>query len=151
MMRAHHGHLIRAGVTVGVLTAHAPTDDEGNPKGAALKLHGVRCAATIKVTTQEQRVKGFEDAIIKVDGDRWDTFSPERQEAIIDHELTHLNPTGDTDDCGRPKIKTRSHDVDLGGFTAIVERHGRNAVEAEILDYANHLWQQKLLPFGETA
>lgn len=149
--KQHHRRLVDADVTIGLLSAHAPVDDDGDPKGPALKLHGVQCAATVRIVSHKDRVAGLPDAIVTIDGDRWEEFGALKQEAIIDHELAHLLPTGDTDDCGRPKLKMRPHDVDLGGFHDIVERHKENAPEAEIFLAAQREWTQKLLPFEGVA
>ncbi len=39
--------------------------------------------------------------------------------------------------------------VMIGGFTAVVERYGRDAPETELFEIAQHEWSQKLLAFME--
>ena len=38
-----------------------------------------------------------------------------------------------TDDAGRPKLKMRPHDFEVGGFFDIVQRNGSAAVEAQVI------------------
>ncbi len=56
----------------------------------------------------------------------WHEFSPEKRQALVDHELCHCTMT----DEGEPKL--RSHDVQE--FTAIIERYG--------------IWKSDLAPFA---
>lgn len=39
--------------------------------------------------------------------------------------------TGDNDDLGRPKLKMRKHDVEIGWFKIIAERHGAHSIERQ--------------------
>ncbi len=141
--------LVADDVQIGVRTVHAATDDEGVPKGPALKHGGYQAAAVARIVPQKDRVKGLPDGIIDVDGDRWDEWSERRQEAILVHELMHFRPTGKTDACGRPKLKMRLHDFQCGGFTSVVEKYGHNAPEAEIFQEMTHAWSQRLFKFME--
>lgn len=142
VMASIHPDLARNDVTVGLIVAHAKCDKDGEPTGPALKLHGVACFATIRVTKLCERIKGLEDVQVRVDGDVWMTHTPEMRRAILDHELEHLiiladEKTGivETDDANRPKLKLRGHDWDGGFFYSCVERHGADAIES--IQYGN--------------
>ena len=144
MMEKYHGGLRDAGVTVGVLLAFATTDRNGDPVGDALLLHGVPCAAIVRIVPYKLRVQELPDAEIVIDERRWEEMSPEERDALIDHELQHLElqvsrrrkDKGQVlrDDCGRPKLKMRKHDFELGGFHVTVQHHGVHSIEYQAVD-----------------
>ena len=156
VMKTYHPDLFEAGVMVGVLTAHAKEGADGEPRGPALTHHGSQAAAVIKITSQADRAAGLPDCILKLDGDRWDTWTTERQTAILDHELTHVlldrdaDGTVRTDDSNRPKLKMRPHDVDLGIFEDVVKRHKEHAGESVNFAEAHKIFTQALFPWGMT-
>ena len=91
LMDRYHGKLLEAGVTVDLLLAHAKQDSDGpNPEAVALKQHGYQVAALIRVVPYKLRVQGHGDAEITIDGDRWDEWPTAEREALLDHELEHL-------------------------------------------------------------
>lgn len=154
-MEKYHPALNEAGVRVGARYAHAPRDEEsGEPKGPALKLHGYPCLATVKIVSHKDRVAGLPDAIIDVDGDRWDDLSDAQQRALIDHELTRLELALDEegkpklDDCHRPKLKMRQHDHEVGVFNDVVRRHGPAAPESAAFAAAHRDFVQRQFPWG---
>lgn len=155
-MRRWHPDLVKYGVTVAVLEAHAARDKEGQPKGPALKLHGEQCWAVVQINSQKDRAEGKTDATITVDGDRWEELSDESALAVMDHELYHLAVCPDDenegaillDDCNRPKLKMRMHDFVIGGFSQIIDRHGVNAVEAKQYIDLNKVMTQKTFAWG---
>lgn len=123
-------------VNVETLLAYGPRNKKGQETGPAIVIHGREAYACIRITSLEERVAGRADAVMWIDGDRYKRWKPEILEAIIDHELQHLelrlNPKTDEpmcDDCGRPILKIREHDYQFGWFTVIAERHKSNAVE----------------------
>jgi hypothetical protein len=134
-------HLKRLGfdkpgdVTVGCLFFRAKRNDAGDIVGPPLRLHGYNAAAIIKVNALKLRAQGLPDAEITIDGDEWETLSAEQRNALIDHELEHLegkrNKAGaiTRDDLDRPMLKLKLHDWQLGGFKVIAERHGIHALE----------------------
>lgn len=144
VMHQFHKDLVNADVTVEVLFAHA----DGECPGPPVTHNGYQALAVLKVNSQKDRVAGLADARIVVDGDGWEEWSEERRRAVIDHELYHLllklNKFGmvKTDDCHRPKLELRKHDWQLGGFEAIVRRHGVEAVEAQGLALAKRRLEQ---------
>ena len=139
LAQSYHRELIEAEVTFSVLMAAAQRDEHtGEPKGPALtKAGGWPALAKVRIVSLRDRVAGIADVQILLDGDQWEEHSPERMDAILDHELEHIEVQRDdegqikADDCGRPKLRLKLHDWELGGFDAIVERHQEIAVELE--------------------
>lgn len=135
-LTVHRPDLAGAGVRVGVLMAW-------NPDGPAVKHGGYPAAATIKVIAHRDRVSKQYDAELVIDQTIWDGLRPRQREALIAHELQHLElvirvddeggQSVQLDDGGRPKLKTRPGDWNAGdGFAEVVAEFGDDAVE-----YAN--------------
>lgn len=107
----------------------------GEGDEAPVKLHGYPCAAAISVIAYKQRVDKRADAEIIIDAAWWDNATEPQQRALLDHEITHLEIERDkdgclkTDDAGRPKLKLKLHDWQLGGFRSIAARYGDDAPE----------------------
>ncbi len=154
VLRSTFPHLAAAELVIDVMTAHAAVDKDGNPTGVAIKLHGVPCLATIKVRNLKDRVAGFGDVLLLLDGDRWPDLSKSQQEGLIDHELEHvvlkLDASGGVvlDDAGRPVVKLKQHDFDLGGFWATVERRKESAPESANHDEIARGFRQREFPWG---
>lgn len=155
MLRKFHTELADVGVTICYLYAYAPKNDAtGEPRGPALKFAGWPAAAIVKVNSLKDRVEGKADATIILDGDNWKDRPTDEQKAIIDHEQEHLELKLDedghiqTDDCGRPKLKLRPHDWQLGGFDAIVKRHSQAALEAQSYVDLSKRFSQKEFNWG---
>lgn len=152
MMELYHGPLKDAGVTIDFL--FAKTDPEKD-EAVALKLHGYRASAIVKVVPYKLRVQGHGDAEIIVDGDEWYTWSEEEKDALIDHELEHLELKLDKeglvcrDDLDRPKLRLRLHDHEFGWFDSIARRHGAHSFEVQQYErFKNSEWQMHL-PFDD--
>lgn len=134
VMKKHHPELIEAGVTVKTLLAF-PTKEGG----ACLTHQGYPAAATIRINDLKARVAGMDDALLLIDGEAMESWSQKRLEALIDHELTHLEVQYDdegkvkTDDAERPKLKIKKHDAQVGVFFSIMEKHGKEALDTEIV------------------
>lgn len=140
IMEQDYTEINEAGVTVEVLFAYAPKDEEtGEPLTPAVKVHGVPAAAKIQVMSQANRAAGSADVRITVDGDRWQDWSDRRQEAVLAHEIHHIELKRDEegnillDDCHRPKIKLKQHDLDLGVFFPIMKRYGEDAIDTKLV------------------
>lgn len=124
IMREFYPDMLAADLTIEWLLAHG-----------GLKLRGWPAYATVKANSLKDRVAGLADVRILIDADRWGGLSPNRQQAIIHHELHHViirqDDTGGvlTDDANRPKVKLRQHDFESGGFSAIAQRYGEDAPE----------------------
>jgi hypothetical protein len=154
MMDRYHPQLRDAGVTVAQLMAFPLTDENGDSKGPALKYQGYTAAAVIKIIGLKERTDGRCDAELVIDGDNWDVISDEQRDALVDHELEHLELKYDKDGClvrddlDRPKLVIRKHDHQFGWFDSIVRRHGRNAFEFKQLDeFQTVHYQQRWLPY----
>lgn len=129
VMKSHHPELLDAGVSVTALMVLAARDKNGDAKGPAIKFHGYPAVATIKITNNEDRVAGLTDCVINIDSDRWDELSKREREALISHELTHLEYTGKMDNNGRPKLKLRLHDVQIGVFLENIKEFGDDSLD----------------------
>jgi hypothetical protein len=126
-------------IRVGATFYLPKSNEEGKITGPPLKLHGYQAAATIKVNSDKQRVQGLPDASIVIDSHFfWADATAKQRIALIDHELEHLERVSRMvkgiefpadDDQGRPKLKVKNHDWQLGGFRCIAERHLEHAVE----------------------
>jgi hypothetical protein len=148
-MAKYHKDLIEVGAAIDVLEARSE-------KGiGTLKINGTTALAYIRIIGLKDRTMGRGDAEIVIDGDSMDSWSVDRLEAVIDHELTHLVPkkskkdnTIKRDDLDRPLFVMRKHDHEFGWFSETVRRYGANAVEfsqaQQLIDSAE--WMQQLLP-----
>jgi hypothetical protein len=142
----YHPELAEAGVTFNLLFA-APTSEDA----PAISAAGYKALAQIKIVSLKDRVAGLADATILFDEPEWVGAPDARKDAIIDHELTHLElklnkfAQVKTDDAGRPKLSIRLHDFHHGGFFDIVRRHQMAAVEAEAVEEVHKRFQQGFL------
>lgn len=127
VMRRFHQQLADEKVTVSVLFV-----------AGGLSLHGEPAHAIIKLNSLRDRVEGKEDVTLQL-ADHYPELKKEQQLALVDYELHHLTLVRHTrgkeagkvkrDDAGRPKLRMRRHDLVVGGFKAIIERHGDAALE----------------------
>jgi hypothetical protein len=135
VMERDHPELFQAGLSVQVLLAGTPVDEDGTPTGPAISVNGYPAVAKVKILGLEARVRYGFDAELTLDADEWEVCSREQQEAIVDHELTHLELRTDRegsilyDDAERPKLKMRKHDRQFGWFDEVARRHGEASVE----------------------
>lgn len=151
----YHADLDEAGVTFNVLMVHASRDEKtGMASGPAIKCHGYPAKAVVKINPLEKRVAGLADAMILVDGDEWGEWTEEHRLAVFDHELEHLELQKDEDDgvklddCGRPKLKLRLHDIVLEGFSEVAKRHGDASNEKMLAKFVADKFGQMLFPWG---
>lgn len=130
VLRRYHTDLCNMKLRVDALLVHAPLDAEGCPAGPALTSSGGYPAlAKVKVTPLKDRVLGRGDCEIMLDGDRYPKWNDDVLRCLIDHEIEHLEFTGNVDDIGRPKLRLRPHDVEFGWFDAVARRHGDHSCE----------------------
>jgi hypothetical protein len=108
-------------------------DDSGEP---VLCHQGYAAQAVCRLTPIRDRALGVADAVIVADRANWLTLSHSQREALIDHELSHLERVIDgksgkpkTDAIGRPKLAMRMHDHQLGWFDAVAQRHKEDSPE----------------------
>jgi hypothetical protein len=153
VVSAYHPQLRDAGVTIEAVLAFAEVDEEtGEEVAPAVTVGGYPCAAKIKVMGLADRTLGSADARITIDGKNWEVLGPNERAALIDHETTHLElvlkikdatEVVQRDDLGRPKLKIRKHDWQMGFFDEIVRRHG--AASPEWKQWVAFEEQRKLL------
>lgn len=108
-------------------------DESGDP---VLTHQGYAAQAVCRLTPTRDRALGVADAVIVVDRANWLTLSQPQKEALIDHELTHLERVVDDetgkpkfDAVNRPKLAIRKHDRQLGWFDEVARRHGEASPE----------------------
>lgn len=126
---AYHPELDSHGVRVGL--EFASVSDESRAKGrGAVRLHGRNCHAVVRITNERERRYGAPDAVVTFDRHSWDANGADWRDAVLDHELTHLeiatapDGTAKLDRQLRPKLKMRLHDVEVGWFREVAARHG---------------------------
>lgn len=140
VMRRYHSRLleptIAQSVTVETFLVFGPRNKDNDQTAPAIQVRGKEAYACIRITKLEERVAGRRDAVMWIDGDRWQAWPEATLTAIIDHELTHLElaedpKTGEIqlDDAGRVKLKMRQHDFEVGWFDEIAERHAEASIE----------------------
>jgi Putative phage metallopeptidase len=152
---AHHPviHQLAPALNLGVLMV--TVDD--TEKETALKRSGWPCAALIKIVNQRDRAAGGPDVLLQIDGDGWLNLDDDEKRALLDHELLHIefpgvikSPEGQyvpiQDNLSRPIVKLRQHDFQLGGFFAIVERHGDAAIEKQSVNKIKEKLDQMSFP-----
>jgi hypothetical protein len=151
----HYQDFVAAEVTIDVLYAFA--DPEGDKP--AIEKRGHRQLAEVRILSLRDRVKGHADAEITLDGDAWANMPNERREAIVDHELYHIELRRDkegtvlTDDHSRPQMKMRNHDREMGWFDIIAKRHGSASGEVQqlkaLFDENGQTYLPYILPTNE--
>src|ERR1700679_2515782 len=127
-----HQRLVNADVKIGVVMAFAAVNEEtGERKGYAITGYaGAPAAAQIKIVGLKDRLVKKYDVELMIDGDNWPETPENTQRALLDHELTHILITDKLDDLERPKLKIRDEDFICWGFLEVVQRWGRDAIEA---------------------
>lgn len=154
LISKYYGDLAEVKLKVDLLFVHAPSPKDGEEKAPALKHHGYQAAAIVKINSLEQRVKGAGDVTIIIDGDEWPHWSERRQQAVLHHEINHVVIKRDadgnvlSDDIGRPRVKLKLHDWELGGFACIAEKYGDDAPEKEAMNHVANEYRQLLFPWG---
>lgn len=135
LMRQFHPDLLEAKVKIDFLFAYPRYNEKDQPIGDAIKHHGVKALGLAKKLGASDRAKGHGDAEIRIDWEWWKESGEAEQKALLDHELHHLaickNKAGviKTDDLGRPVIRLRPHDYQIGWFNVIAHRHGVHSQE----------------------
>lgn len=139
VIKLWHKPLEDAGVKLSVLTAWPPLDENDQPKGRPIIHQGIPVLAYVKICSLKSRVQGVGDAEMIIDGPGWNDMNAAKKKSLIDHELEHLKivfdseNTAKTDGEGRPKMKMRLHDWELGGFNDVAKRNGTESHEADAI------------------
>lgn len=132
-MLAFHPALVKWKVKVDLVCVHDPAKEDV----PVLSHHGVPALAVVSVRPVKLRAQGLGDAEILIDLRRWEDMEPEKRDAVIDHELQHLEVVLDkqnnvkVDAAGRPRLRIRKHDYSFGWFEVIARRHGPASVEVQ--------------------
>jgi len=130
-----HKPLLDAKIKIDFLFAFPPEDADGEPTGPALRRHGCPALGITRKLSLKDRAKGNGDAEICVDANWWTAAQPKEREALLDHELNHIEIAEDkdggikTDDLGRPVIRLRPHDYEFGWFRVIAARYKEDSQE----------------------
>lgn len=130
-----HKPLLAVEAHIDFVFAFADTDEKGNQLNDALTKNGIKALGICRKMPLKDRALGRGDAEIALDGDWWKRASADEQAALLDHELHHISIKCDKsgnvqyDDLGRPQVKLRKHDVEVGWFKCIAERHGAASQE----------------------
>lgn len=133
-----------------IIAESAPNEGgEGETDANVLQEKGRPTEATIRIMRLKDRVAGRGDVEITIDGDKWADLNAKQREALIDHQLEHLELQKDsedkpkTDDIGRMKLKIRKHDYEIGGFDAVAHRHHGDCPEVrqakQLMDQSGQL------------
>lgn len=150
MMALHHPEILDSDLTFQFLEC----SDSRHAKLPALTHQGYLAAAVIRITPVKDRVAGVADVTITFDTATWDDSSLAQRDAICDHELEHVSLQLDkhgqqkTDTAGRPVLKLRKHDLVVGGFSRVVERHKEYSVEAQAIETCVILAKQRQMVFA---
>lgn len=109
-------------------------EDTGERLNNAIMHHGQAAYGLCRILPLKDRAQGRGDAEITLDGDWWAEATEPQKAALLDHELHHISiktskKVYQFDDLGRPKLKMRKHDVEIGWFAAIADRHGAASQE----------------------
>lgn len=101
---------------------------------------GYPAQAVCRITPVRDRALGVADAVILIDRANWLMLGVKQRDALIDHELHHLERVVDeetdlpkTDAVDRPKLAIRRHDHQVGFFTEIAARHGDDSPEVRLV------------------
>ena len=138
LIESYYPDLAKAELTLDILFAV-------NENGDAVSHGGYPALAMVRIVNLKDRVKGLADAEITIDQKAYEDMTDEQKDALLDHELHHLIVLKDddgfikTDDVGRPKLKIKKHDYQMGWFREVAVRHGRNSPEVY---QARILWER---------
>lgn len=132
LIKKFHPDLDAVGIRIDFISVS--TDEEG---GTALAHNGYPAAAIVKIVGPKERAIGRGDAEIVIDEEGYTDMSDAQKDALIDHELYHLEIVRNKHgrhvlDCNRrPKLKMRLHDRQYGWFDEIAQRHGSASIECQ--------------------
>lgn len=149
----------KIGVKIDFVFAFGDVNDDGEQINDAITKNGVRALGVTRIIPLKDRAMGRGDVEILLDGDNWKTATEEEQAALLDHELHHVSVKADAhgnvqyDDLGRPQIKLRKHDIEVGWFSVIADRHGIASMERaqakKIMDNQGQYFWPDLAPTVE--
>lgn len=116
---------------------------------------GYPAQAVCRITPVRDRALGVADAVILIDRSNWLMLGVRQRDALVDHELHHLERVVDdetelpkTDAVDRPRLRIRKHDHQYGWFDAIAQRHGDASPEVRQATQLIESTGQLYLDFG---
>lgn len=155
-----HAPLRVAGVKIDFVFAYADRDEDGQKKNCALTKGGMPALGICRKVAPKDRAQGRGDAEISLDGDWWDNADDEERAALLDHEMHHIcvhmadEEKPQLDKQGRPQLSMRKHDVEVGWFNIIAQRHGKVSMERQQAKRlaercGQYYWPELMLPVTE--
>lgn len=116
---------------------------------------GYPAQAVCRITPVRDRALGVADAVIVIDRSNWLTLTQKMRDALIDHEINHLDRVVDeetelpkSDAVDRPKLRIRKHDHQFGWFDIVAQRHGDDSPEVRQAQQLMAATGQLYLDFG---
>jgi hypothetical protein len=145
LIRRFHPDLELVKIRIDLLMASTDAED-----AHAITHGGYPALAVVKILGPKERAMERGDAEIVIDRDAYEAMSGEQRDALLDHELYHLEIKRDKaglpkrDDHQRPLLKMRKHDVQVGWFAEIARRHKEHSHEVrqatEIFEESGQLY-----------
>lgn len=149
LIKRYHPDLEQVRIRIDYIFVSTDTD------GAAALTHGGYPAqAVVKIIGPKERAMERGDAEIVIDEENWNELTDAQKDALLDHELYHLEVAKNKskkpkyDSCGRPVLKMRKHDRQFGWFDAIAARHGAASLEVKQFTEFTHETGQLYFGFG---
>lgn len=139
ILQKHESHapLLDAKVRIDLVFAFADISEKTNePTNCALSKNGVKALGICKKIGLKERALDHGDAEIALDGDWWAQAGESEREALLDHELHHIEVRVDErgillDDLKRPMLRMRKHDFEFGWFNLVAQRNGMFSLERQ--------------------
>lgn len=129
LLKKYHPELSMVKPHIDVLFATSTGDSPAVSHG------GYPAYAVVRVVNLKDRAKNNGDAEIVIDQVAFEKMTEQQQDALLDHELEHLEVKLDEggtvkfDACKRPCLGIKKHDRQFGWFDAIAQRHGVHSIE----------------------
>lgn len=130
LIKRFHPDLAKVQLRIDLLMASTDSEDAD-----AVTCGGYPAYAVVKILGPKERAMERGDAEIVIDRDEYEAMDGAKRDALLDHELYHLeikrNKNGQPkmDDHQRPCLKMRKHDFQVGWFHEIARRHGVASIE----------------------
>jgi hypothetical protein len=133
LLKLFHPDCQKIGLRIDIIFVSSDDDEEEHP----LMHQGYPAQAVISVVATKRRALGGGDVEIQVDEANYLSLTDAQKDALIDHELYHVELVTTRkgkvklDCCKRPKVTMRKHDRQYGWFDEIAKRHGAASLECQ--------------------
>lgn len=114
-------------------------------------------AGAARIVGGRDRAAGMPDAQLVFCRERWEELDDEQRRGLVDHQLAFLlvmterdengKEAAKEDEYGRPKLRLRKHDAEIGIFYDVVERRGEHAPESMSFEEAYARMTQLSFPW----